>query len=73
MTELLRSCDTVILGVLEHLVVELLLGVVGLGVELAPKVCSGTISDQEEPVLCGVPESLDSTGPNYYLELGWML
>lgn len=31
----------VILGVLEHLGVELPLGVVGLGVEPAPKVCSG--------------------------------
>ena len=40
MTKLLEPCDTVILGVLEHLGVEFLLGVVGLAVELAPKVCS---------------------------------
>jgi hypothetical protein len=30
-----------VLGVLEHMKVELLLEVVGLGVELAAKVCSG--------------------------------
>jgi hypothetical protein len=30
-----------ILGMLEHLRVKLLLGVVGLGAELVPKVCSG--------------------------------
>ena len=30
-----------ILGMLEHLEVELPLGVVGLGTELMPKVCSG--------------------------------
>ena len=42
MTKLLEPCDTVILGVLEHLGVELLLGVVvGLAVEFPPKVCPG--------------------------------
>ena len=41
MSEYLRFCDPVILGVLEHLEVELPLGVVGLGVEPALKVCSG--------------------------------
>ena len=34
-------------GVLEHLGVELPLGVVGLAVEFAPKVCSGPGPDQE--------------------------
>ena len=38
MTKLLEPCDTVILGVLEHLGVELLLGVVGLAVEFKSKV-----------------------------------
>ena len=41
MTKLLRSCDPVILSMLESLGVELLLGVVELAAELAPKVCSG--------------------------------
>jgi hypothetical protein len=41
MTKLLGSCDSVILGVLEHLGVEFPLGVVGLAAELVPKVCSG--------------------------------
>jgi hypothetical protein len=40
-TKLLGSCDPLILGVLERLGVELPLGVVGLAVEFAPKVCSG--------------------------------
>jgi hypothetical protein len=31
----------VVLGVLEHLGVELLLGAVGLAVKLVPNVCSG--------------------------------
>jgi hypothetical protein len=39
--ELSFLCDPVILGVLEHLGVDLPLGVVGLGTEPVPKVCSG--------------------------------
>ena len=41
MTKLLGSCDSVILGMIEGLGVELPLGVVGLVVEFMPKVCSG--------------------------------
>jgi hypothetical protein len=37
----LFTSDPMILGVLEHLGVELPLGVVGLAVEFVPKVCSG--------------------------------
>ena len=36
----LLTSDLLILGPLEHLVVELPLGIVGLGAEFAPKVCS---------------------------------
>jgi hypothetical protein len=38
---ILGSWDPVVLGMLEHLRVELLLGVGGLAANLAPKVCSG--------------------------------
>jgi hypothetical protein len=41
MTKLLGSWDPVVLVMLEHFGVELLLDVVGLAEELAPKVCSG--------------------------------
>ena len=41
MTQLLGSWDPGILGMLEHLGVKLLLAVVGLAGEFAPKVCSG--------------------------------
>jgi hypothetical protein len=37
----LLTSDPLILGTLEHLGVELPLGVVGLAAEFAPKVCSG--------------------------------
>jgi hypothetical protein len=39
-TKLMESKDSLILGMLEHLRVELPLGVVGLAAEFAPKVCS---------------------------------
>ena len=41
MTKFLGSWDPLILGMLEHLGVELPLDVVGLAVEFASKVCSG--------------------------------
>ena len=41
MTKLLGSWDPVVLGMLERLGVELLLGVVGLAVAFTPVVCSG--------------------------------
>ena len=41
MTKLQGSWDPLILGVLEHLGIELPVGVVGLAVEFVPKVCSG--------------------------------
>jgi hypothetical protein len=58
----------VILGVLEHLRVELLLGVVGVGAELVSKLCSGYglrpegihATGQE-----GVPEYLYPAGLSY--------
>jgi hypothetical protein len=40
-TKLQGSWDPLILGVLEHLGIELPVGVVGLAVEFVPKVCSG--------------------------------
>jgi hypothetical protein len=40
-TKLLRSCASLILGMLEHLGVALPLDVVGLAAEFVPKVCSG--------------------------------
>ena len=43
MTKFFGSWDPMILGVLEHLGVKLLLGVVGLTVELVLKVCSGNL------------------------------
>jgi hypothetical protein len=39
--ETLESCEPVVLGMLEHLGVELPLGVVGLATKFVPKVCSG--------------------------------
>ena len=44
MTKLLGSCDPLILGVLEHLGVELSLGVVGLASEFVPKACLASVS-----------------------------
>ena len=41
MTKLLGSWDPVVLGMLVYLGVGLILGVVGVAVELAPKFCSG--------------------------------
>jgi hypothetical protein len=46
-SKLLGFYDPVILGVLEHLRVELSLGVVGLAVEFTPKFCSGQLLRQE--------------------------
>jgi hypothetical protein len=48
----LLTSDPLILGVLEHLGVELPLGVVGLAAEFVPKVCSGRLPRQtgREPV-----------------------
>ena len=67
MTKLLGSCDPVILGVLEHLGVELLLGVVGLGAELVLKVCSGYWLRLEGTCgLARVPVSLDPASSIYY-------
>ena len=43
-TKLLGSCDPLILGVLEHLGVELSLGVVGLASEFVPKACLASVS-----------------------------
>jgi hypothetical protein len=43
----------VILGMLEHLGVELPLGIVGLAVEFAPKVCSGNLPKQERTFTAG--------------------
>ena len=69
MTKLLGSWDPMILGVLEHLGVELPLGVVGLGAKLMPKVCSGYQLRQIRRNLChrsgGVPVCLGPTGPSY--------
>ena len=45
--EILGSWDLVVQGVLQHLGVELLLGVVVLAAEFTPKVCSGHWPRQE--------------------------
>ena len=69
MTKLLGSWDPGILGVLEHLGVELPLGVVGLAAEFAPKVCSGCWPRHTGRNLYHwfgrVPVCLGPTGPNY--------
>ena len=62
-----RSWDPVILSILECLGVKLLLGVVGLGAELAPKVCSGYWLRLEGTCgLARVPVSLDPASSIYY-------
>jgi hypothetical protein len=72
-TKLLGSWDPLILGMLEHLGVELPLGVV----EFAPKVCSGCWSRQTRRNPChwsgGVPVCLGSSGLSYYRCWGLML
>jgi hypothetical protein len=68
MSEYLRFCDPVILGVLEHLEVELPLGIVGVGAEPAPQVCSGCRFKLEGIHATGqawVPEFLGARGPSY--------
>ena len=66
MTKLLGSWDSLILGMLEHLGVELHLGV-GLAVELASKLCSGRWPRQIRSNPCHwsgrVPVCLGPTGP----------
>lgn len=65
----LGSCDPVILGISEHLGVRLPLGVVGVGAEPIPQVCSGCRFNLEEShatVRAGVPGSLIPEGPNYF-------
>lgn len=62
-TKLLWSCDPVILGVLEHLGVELLLGFVGLAVEFGPKVCSGHWPRPEGTCVTGWMEFLGAWIP----------
>ena len=48
MTKLLGFCDPMILGVLEHLGVELPLGVVGLAEELHPRSAQDAGPDRPE-------------------------
>ena len=58
-----------ILGMFEHLGVELPWGVVGLGAELLPNVCSGhqlRLEGTYTPEQVGVPSSLNSGGPSYF-------
>ena len=62
----LGSWDPLILSVIEHLGVELLLSVVGLGEEFAPKVCSVCRPRQTVRNWSGgVPVCLGPTGPSY--------
>ena len=58
MSKLLGSWDPGILGVSEHLGVVLLLGIVGMAVEFAPKVCSGHQPRPEETCATGLVEFL---------------
>ena len=62
-TKLLGSWDSVVLGVLEHLGVELLLSVVGLAVKFAPKVCSGHWPSPEGTHATGWVEFLGAQVP----------
>jgi hypothetical protein len=50
----------VVLSVLEHLTVELLLGVVGLAAEFKPKVCSGHYLSPKGTCATGQVEFLDA-------------
>ena len=63
MTKLLGSWDLVVLGVLEHLGVELPLSVVRLTVDFVPKVCSGHWPRQEGTHAIGQTEFLGSRVP----------
>ena len=54
----LLTSDPMILGVLEHLGVDLPLGVVGLAAEFPPKVCSGHQTTLEGPLTTGQAEFL---------------
>ena len=69
MNKVLGSCYPVVLGMLELLGVELLLGFVGLALELVPKVCSGHLSKLEGTLATGQMEFLGAwvgpTGPSY--------
>ena len=64
MTKLLGSWDPGIPGMLEYLGVELPLGVVGLAVEFAPKVCSGHWLRREGTHATGQTEFLGPAGPS---------
>jgi hypothetical protein len=60
--------DSIILGVLEHLGVDILLSVVGLDAEFVPKICSGHQPRQEGicHLLDRVPGCLGLAGPSYF-------
>ena len=49
MTKLMGSCDPVMLGVLEHLRVDLPLGIMGITADFTPKSVQSTCSDWKEP------------------------
>ena len=59
----LLTSDPMILGVLEHLGVDLPLGVVGLAAEFPPKVCSGHQTTLEGPLTTGQAEFLGTWVP----------
>ena len=62
------TSSPVILGMLEHLRLELALSVVRLSVEPVPKVCSGhrlRLEETSVTVWAWVPVSLDPRGPSY--------
>jgi hypothetical protein len=69
-TKLLGSWDPLILDMLERLGVELPLGVVGLAMEFAPKICSGHQPIQTRRNLChwssGVPAYLGPACPSNF-------
>jgi hypothetical protein len=65
-TKLLGSWEPGILGVLEHLGVELPLGFVGLAGEFEPKVCSGHEPRPKGTLATGVTGCLGPAGPSYF-------
>ena len=66
MTKILGSWDPVVLGMLVYLGVGLILGVLGVAVELAYKICSGHEPRPKGTLATGVTGCLGPAGPSYF-------